>query len=424
MLNGIFAGLIAVSVLYAAWASSQDPAYMEAVFRASISYAQDAVVQVALPLLGLMALWLGLMRVLRDAGVMAALARGLAPVMRRLFPDIPADHPAMGAMIMNIAANMLGLGNAATPFGLKAMRELETANPHPGVATDSMALFLAINTSGVAVLPFGVINIRATLGSQDPAGIFLPTVLATMCSTVAAVLVAKTVQRLPRFSAQRYLERAAAGPGPGGSIADGIARLDEAEEIAAIQGSWSKPGLGLLAGFCALFALFLVSYLLAQSDQMSTPALLQDALKWWLLPFFMALILLLGVARRVPVYDSVIKGAREGFDIFVMIIPFLVAILVAVGMFRASGAMDLIAGGLAAFTDIPAEGLMMALVRPLSGSGAQGVMIEAMKAQGPDSFAGYLVSVMSGSTETTFYVLAVYFGSVRIRAARHTVRKD
>ena len=186
-------------------------------------------------------------------------------------------------------------------------------------------------------------------------------------------------------------------------------------------GSWSKPGLGLLAGFCALFALFLVSYLLAQSDQMSTPALLQDALKWWLLPFFMALILLLGVARRVPVYDSVIKGAREGFDIFVMIIPFLVAILVAVGMFRASGAMDLIAGGLAAFTDIPAEGLMMALVRPLSGSGAQGVMIEAMKAQGPDSFAGYLVSVMSGSTETTFYVLAVYFGSVRIRAARHTV---
>lgn len=414
MLNAIFAGLIAVSVLYAAWAGR-----MAEVMRASIDSAISAVVDVLLPLLGLMALWLGLMRVLRDAGAMRAIARGLAPVMRRLFPDVPAEHPAMGAMIMNIAANVLGLGNAATPFGLKAMRELQTLNPHPGMATNSMALFLAINTSGVAVLPFGVINVRATLGSLDPAGILVPTVLATLCSTVVAVLVAKSVQGLPAFSTARY--QAQAEPSERASIADGIPQLEEAEEIAAIERSWSPVGLAILAVALAAFLLLMVRYVWQQPADTSAREIVFSLLESWLLPFFIAGIVLVGMAKRVPVYESVIRGAREGFDIFVMIVPFLVAILVAVGMFRASGAMDLVAQALTGFTSLPPEGLMMAVVRPLSGSGAQGVMIEAMKANGPDSFTGYLVSVMSGSTETTFYVLAVYLGAVRVRIARHTV---
>ena len=414
MLNGIFVGLIVISVLTAAFTGR-----MNEVMMASIDSARGAVVNVAIPLLGLMALWLGLMRVLRDAGLMGGLARLLAPVMRRLFPDVPADHPAMGAMIMNIAANMAGLGNAATPFGLKAMQELDKLNQQKGVATNSMALFLALNTSGVAVFPLGVVSLRASLGSLDAGGIIVPSILATACSTVVGVTVAMLLQKRRAFAVERY----AATEAPDGSetLADGIAGLSGAEEVAAIRGQTSPWRLGLFALFGAAVAVALVLHAQAAPAAQSTWDFSQGVLSSWLLPLLIAVIVMTGFSYRVPVYESAIKGAREGFDIFVMIIPFLVLILVAVGMFRASGALDWLALQLQAVTTLPAEALVMGLVRPLSGSGALGVMTEAMTAAGPDSFTGYLVSVMNGSTETTFYVLALYFGSVRVRVTRHTV---
>lgn len=423
MLNGVFVALIAGAVLFAAVqprpADPEVPSAMQRVMDASIDSARSAV-DVAIGLLGVMVLWLGLMRVLRDAGLLRALARVLAPLMRWLFPDVPAGHPALGAMIMNIAANMLGLGNAATPFGLKAMQELERLNPRRGVATDSMALFLAINTSGVAVMPLGVIAVRASLGSQDAAGIFVPTVLATLTSTVVAVLVAKSLQGRALFAAARYEPAESEGP-PGGTLADGIRGLDDAEAIAAVEARTSRTRLGVVALCLAVLAFGVFDYARQAPASLTAFGVARDVLSSWLLPALMLAIVLFGFSRRTNVYDSMITGAREGFDIFVMIIPFLVAILVAVGVFRASGALDWIAGGISSITAIPAEAFMMGLVRPLSGSGALGVMTETMRAHGPDSFVGYLVSTMSGSTETTFYVLALYLGSVQVRAARHTL---
>ena len=419
MLNAIFIALIAGAVLVAAFTGT-----MPATNQAALDAAKSAVMVVAFGLIGPMALWLGFMRVLREAGFMASIARALAPVMRWLFPDVPPEHPAMGAMILNLAANVLGLGNAATPFGLKAMRELETLNPRPGVATNSMALFLAINTSGVAVLPLGVIAIRSSLGSTNPAGIVVPTLLATACSMVVAVLVAKGLQGRAVFSA----ERAAAGtPGGAAPVAEAtvaIKGMDVAERIAAAHGHSERWRRLFFAGFSILFVFALVRQLASGGPDASGFEALKQVLNTWLLPALMASIVLFGFARRVDVYDAFIAGAREGFEIAIMIIPFLVAILVGVAMFRHSGALDALTTAVSPVTSslgFPAEALPMALIRPLSGSGGMAVMTETMTTHGPDSFVGYLVSVINGSTETTFYVLALYFGSVGVRAARHTV---
>jgi spore maturation protein SpmA len=417
VLNGIFIALIVGSVVTAAFTG-----HMAEVNEAWIESARFAV-ETAIQLIGVMALWLGLMRVLRDAGLLRAIASALAPLMRRLFPDVPPEHPAMGAMIMNIAANMLGLGNAATPFGLKAMQELDRLNPRKGVATNAMALFLAINTSGVAVFPLGVIAIRAALGSEDAGGILLPSILATFLSTVVAVLVARGLAGRAGYAPERYAE---AGPEdePEPTLAAGIRGLEDAEDAAAPEPALDRRrALGLLLVAVAIAAA-LVQQLAGASARGGLDAFGRELLQSWLLPLLMTAIVLFGFSHRVKVYESFVQGAREGFRIAVMIIPFLVAILVAVGMFRASGALDAIILAVAPVTSLigfPAEALPMALVRPLSGSGAMGVMMETMKAYGPDSFVGYLVSVMNGSTETTFYVLALYFGSVRVRAARHTV---
>jgi spore maturation protein SpmA len=319
LLNAIFILLIASSVLFAAFHGT-----MTEVMNASIDSANGAV-QIAIGLLGMMALWLGLMRVLRDAGFMALLARTLAPVMRRLFPDIPPGHPALGAMIMNLSANMLGLGNAATPFGLKAMKELDTLNARSGVATDSMALFLAINTSGVAVMPLDVIAVRASLGSMDPAGIFVPSLLATACSTLVAIFMAKLLQRHPTFALERYPERAR-DESAASSLLSGIKGLDRAEETARIESRSSPFRTAVLAIFFLL--LIVAAVLQARSTVATTTAweFTRQILSSWLLPVLMVAILLAGFARRINVYDSVVAGAREGFDLFVMIIPFLVAI--------------------------------------------------------------------------------------------------
>jgi spore maturation protein SpmB len=364
------------------------------------------------------------MRVLRDAGVLHSIARGLAPLMRRLFPGVPSDHPAMSAMIMNISANMLGLGNAATPFGLKAMRELDQLNPRKGVATDSMALFLAINTSGVAVFPLGAIAIRASLGSENAAGILVPSILATLCSTIVGVLVARALARRPAYAPERFAEAGPAESETEGGLAAGIGLPDEVEEVAAPPPPTSRLRVALALIFAAVLAVALVRYFTGAAAESGALDAVKAVLNSWMLPLLMAAIVLFGFSHRLKVYESFIQGAREGFQIAVMIIPFLVAILVAVGMFRASGALDALVALVAPVTSLvgfPAEALPMALVRPLSGSGAMGVMTETMQQLGPDSFVGYLVSVMNGSTETTFYVLALYFGSVRVRAARHTV---
>jgi len=417
VLNGIFIALIVGSVITAAFTGR-----MAEVNAAWIDSARFAVTT-AIELVGVMALWLGLMRVLRDAGLLRSIAHALAPLMRRLFPDVPAEHPAMAAMIMNIAANMLGLGNAATPFGLKAMQELDRLNPRKGVATDSMALFLAINTSGVAVFPLGVIAIRAALGSENAGGILVPSILATLCSTVVAVLVARALARRPAYAPERYAE-ASAGSEPEETLAAGIRGLDEAEETATPQPPADRRRLLATLAVAAVLAVGLVQHFVGASAEGRLDEVGREVMQSWLLPLLMTAIVLFGFNHRVKVYESFVQGAREGFQIAVMIIPFLVAILVAVGMFRASGALGAIIAAVTPATSLigfPAEALPMALVRPLSGSGAMGVMMETMKAYGPDSFVGFLVSVMNGSTETTFYVLALYFGSVRVRAARHTV---
>jgi spore maturation protein SpmA len=411
VLNAIFVALLVSAVMTAAYNGTM-PAVNQALFDSA-----KLAVTTALGLIGTMALWLGFMRVLRDAGVLTSISRALTPVMRYLFPDIPRDHPALSAMIMNMAANMLGLGNAATPFGLKAMQELQKLNSNRAVATDSMALFLAMNTAGIAVIPTGVMAVRASLDSANPGGIFLPSILATLCSTITAVIVAKFLAKRRVFAFDRYT---ADSPEP--------AAEERATDVPSVDldpppaPTMSKPWLILLAVF-ALWIVFNMARAVTGADGSEKDVLL-GIFNSWLMPLLACTIALFGLSARVKVYESLVEGAREGFQIVVMIIPFLVAILVAVGVFRASGALDFLLSMIAPVTALigfPAEALPMALIRPLSASGALGVMTETMQAYGPDSFVGYLVSVISGSTETTFYVLAVYFGSIRIRVTRHTV---
>jgi spore maturation protein SpmA len=409
VLNAIFVVLIAGAVATAALTGS-----MSAVNQALLESARTAV-DIALGLIGTMALWLGLMRVLRDAGVMTSIARRLAPVMRLLFPDVPSDHPAMSAMILNMAANILGMGNAATPFGLKAMQELQRLNPRKSVATDSMALFLAINTSGVAVMPLGVIAIRASLDSANAGAIFVPSMLATFCSTLTGLFVAKTLARSRRFAVDRYPEEPEEDP----DATPGLLGVPETPDEEPVTADVSRLRLAGAAALIAVLALAAGREVVAGGSDA-----VRDILNTWLMPTLALVIVLYGFSARVKVYESVVAGAKEGFQIVVMIIPFLVAILVAVGMFRASGALDALlalAAPVTATIGFPAEALPMALLRPLSASGAMGVMTETMETYGPDSFVGYLTSVLNGSTETTFYVLAVYFGSIRIRITRYTV---
>lgn len=414
MLNGIFVFLIGTAVLVAAFTGTM------AKLTADSAEAAKTAVTLALSLVGQMALWLGLMRVLREAGMLAALGRRLAPVMGKLFPSVPADHPAMSAMIMNIGANMLGLGNAATPFGLKAMRELDRLNPRPGVATDAMAMFLSINTAGVAVLPLGVIAIRASMGAKDLAGVILPSMLSAAAGTIVAIIACRLFQGGARWAAENYEPTPASERPP---VAE-IKGLAEAEQLAAqnIRSDPLRRGLVLLV-FAAI-GVALARTIAARPAGEGGLDTLKIVVGDWLLPLLMLLIIALGYMRRVKVYEVFIQGAKEGFDIAISIIPFLVAILVAIAMFRASGAMGLLVewiGPATAAVGLPAEALPMALIRPLSGSGAMAVMSDTMKTYGPDSLVGFMVSVMNGSTETTFYVLALYFGSVGVRATRHTV---
>ena len=413
MLNGIFVALVAGAVVVGALAGK-----LPELNDAALASAKSAV-EILIGLVGVMALWLGFMRVLREAGFLAGVARALAPALKRLFPEVPPDHPAMGAIVMNLAANVLGLGNAATPFGLKAMRELESLNPRPGVATNAMALFLAINTSGLAVLPLGAIALRASLGSKNAAGIVVPSLIASACATLAGIAAAKLLERWPVFAAERAAARESVTPGAAAPAAD-FAALAAAEKLAA-SAPPAAPQRAAVAALCAAALAFGVARAFAQDPSFETA---KTMLSSWLLPALMAAIVLAGFARRVPVYDAFIAGAREGLGIALTVLPYLLAILVAVGLFRASGALDALVSALAPVTGLvgfPAEALPMALIRPLSGSGALAVMTDTMQRYGADSFPGFLVCVINGSSETTFYVLALYLGSVGVRASRHAV---
>ncbi|EFK06184.1 transporter gate domain protein [delta proteobacterium NaphS2] len=376
---------------------------MEMLSRGMVDSATGSV-ELALGLVGVMTLFLGLMKVAEAGGMLTVIARLIRPLMVRLFPAVPPDHPAMGSMILNMSANALGLGNAATPFGIRAMQELDRLNPVKGTATDAMVLFLAINTSNVTLLPTGVIALRAAAGSTDPAGILPTTLFATLFSTIIAIVATKFYGKLPFFKKIP-------------------AHKDEQQKGESELEPIDTPALEMQKGYplwvCGIAMLILVSLI-------PLTVLFGRRISSWIIPGLMLGFLVFGILRKVAVYEVFVEGAKEGFQVAVRIIPYLVAILVAVGMLRSSGAMEAMVGFLGPWTEkigMPADALPMAFLRPLSGSGAYGIVASIMNNPGigPDSYTGYLVSTIQGSTETTFYVLAVYFGAVQIKRFRHSL---
>ncbi|KKW68827.1 spore maturation protein [Lampropedia cohaerens] len=421
-MNAVFLAIVLIALAAAGWrqllwqgppAGQADAALaspMEQLSAGMVASATGAV-ELAIGLVGVMALFLGLMKVAEQGGMLVIIAKLIRPLMVRLFPQVPANHPAMGAMILNMSANALGLGNAATPFGIRAMQALDALNPRPGTATNAMAMFLAINTSGITLLPAKVIAIRASAGSMDPAGILPTTLFATITSTVAAVAAVLLLQRYFPVGQSTAQELALPRPWVEPFMAPDGAASPNAE---AGEGGEAYP---LWVSVTALACLVLAVPATIWWGRTISP---------WIVPLMMAGFLLFGWWRGVRVYEAFVEGAKDGFDVALRILPYLVAILVAVGMLRSSGALDVIVGALAMFTaplGLPAEALPMALLRPLSGSGAYGVMSAILTdpAIGPDSYVGYLVSTIMGSSETTFYVLAVYFGAVQVRRIRHTL---
>jgi spore maturation protein SpmA/spore maturation protein SpmB len=419
VLNAIWLILAAGAIVWGSLAGTL-PLVTEAIFDS----AQSAV-QLVIGLVGVMVFFLGLMKIAFNAGLRDAVARGLEPITRRLFPEIPADHPAMSAMVMNMASNVVGLGNAATPFGLKAMAELSKLNRNSGSASNAMVLFLAINSSAVTLLPpLGTIGVRAAAGSADPWAIWMPTLFATTCSTIAAVTAYFVLGRFPIFRHRPEL------------AGTGIVALGEEPAAAATEEAPPDPAATEVptakrfvrrAIVLAAFALFLYGLVGDYRTTMHAEGGVQairHVLQVWTLPALLLGIFLLGVGRGVAAYDAMIEGGREALDVALRIVPYLVAILVAVAMFRASGALGILVGFIDPFTSVigvPAEVLPMALMRPLSGSGALGLMSEILTVHGADSFIGMLTSTLMGSTETTFYVLAVYLGAAGVVDGRQAL---
>lgn len=356
------------------------PALIDSTFASS-----KTAFEISLGLTGVLSLWLGIMKIGERGGMVNMLARALSPVFTRLFPDIPKGHPVTGAIFMNIAANMLGLDNAATPLGLKAMEQLQTLNPNKETATNPMIMFLVLNTSGLTLIPISIMVYRAQLGAAQPTDVFIPILLATFFSTVAGIIISSIYQRINLLNRTMLLTL-------GG--------------MALVVGA-------IIWGFGQL-----------DKDQMN---IVSTSVANILLMTIIVAFVLAGMKHRINVYDAFVEGAKEGFTTAVRIIPYLVAILVAIGLFRASGAMDMLINGVA--TLVKALGgnsdfvgaLPTALMKPLSGSGARGMMVDAMTTYGADSFVGRLSCIFQGSTDTTFYILAVYFGSVGIRNMRHAV---
>ncbi|CAN5528143.1 hypothetical protein BH09VER1_BH09VER1_22830 [soil metagenome] len=452
MLNWIWLGLLLISVFLGAISGQ-----LNEITSAGFAAAKSAVMDLALPLAGVWAIWLGIMRLAEKSNLVEILARFLRPVMRRLFPEVPPEHPAMGAMILNMASNMLGLGNSATPMGLRAMQHLESLNPRPGVATNSMCTFLAINTSSIQLIPATTVGILAAKGAMHPTSIIGTSFVATLCATGVAIITVKFLEKLPFFALPPM-------EGP-------ISRQKVAEETPSNQSSpppVTPLGAVILSAALLFFALIFVLFAFAPEAFVT----LASAVRWFLatgtmfpdyslnghevahhhgalrylfstdwltkhwfaravetisllaIPFVLTMFPLYAMARKVPVYEEFVEGAKEAFQVAIRVIPYLVAILTAIGMFRASGGIALLNSWLRPFFSIlhfPPELLPLALIRPLSGSGSNGVFMDLVNTYGPDSLIAQMGGTIMGSSETTFYVLAVYFGSVAIRKTRHAV---
>lgn len=356
------------------------PAMMDSTFSSS-----KTAFEISLGLTGVLSLWLGVMKIGEQGGVVNALARLLSPVFAKLFPDIPKGHPVTGSIFMNIAANMLGLDNAATPLGLKAMEQMQELNPRKDTASNPMIMFLVLNTSGLTLIPVSIMVYRAQLGAAQPTDIFIPLLLATFFSTLAGIVVTSLFQRINLLNRTMLLT---------------------------------------LGGACVLVAAIIWTFAQMDGETMNR---VSTAVANILLMTIITGFILAGVRKRINVYDAFIEGAKDGFSTAVRIIPYLVAILVGIGVFRASGAMALLIHAMRSVVEVAhldaqwVDAMPTALMKPLSGSGARGMMVDAMTTYGADSFVGRLSSIFQGSTDTTFYILAVYFGSVGVTKTRHAV---
>lgn len=356
------------------------PAMMDSTFASS-----KTAFEISLGLTGVLSLWLGIMKIGEKGGIIDVFARLLSPIFTKLFPDIPKGHPVTGSIFMNISANMLGLDNAATPLGLKAMEQLQELNPKKDTATNPMIMFLVLNTSGLTLIPISILVYRAQMGAAQPTDVFVPILLSTFFSTLAGVIVTSLYQRINLLN----------------------------KTILLTLGGMSLAVAAIIWGFC-------------QMDKDSMNLVSTSVANIMLMTIIIGFIVA-GMRKKVNVYDAFIEGAKDGFQTAVRIIPYLVAILVGIGVFRASGAMDMIVDGVrwtieacGANSDFVGA-LPTALMKPLSGSGARGMMVDAMTTYGADSFVGRLSCIFQGSTDTTFYILAVYFGSVGVRYTRHAV---
>jgi spore maturation protein SpmA len=434
VLNYIWLALVLLAVAIGGWND-----HLKDVTSGALDGAKTAVT-IALGLIGIMALWLGVMRLAERAGLVQRIARGLRPLMQRLFPDVPHDHPAMGSMLMNMAANMLGLGNAATPLGLRAMRDLETLNPRPGVASNAMCTFLAINTSSVQLVPATAIAILAASGSSRPTAIVGTALLATLCAATVAVISAKTFEKWPIF--QPRLTRSTNGDASQSDAATVSAREksftaegvfdDEtlSQPPAARPAPWGSFALIVLAVFFITFFLRMVTpglfRLPVPADVANQPIFVRavNALSILAIPFLLSFFPLYAAARGVKVYDEFVEGAKEGFGVILKIIPFLVTMLVAIGMFKGAGGIDLLTRALSPILTplhFPTDLVPLALMRPLSGSATLALLTDVVHRLGPDNIVSLMAATIYGSTETTFYVVAVYFGAVGVKQTRHAI---
>lgn len=362
----------------------QDTQVFPDIFQATFDMAKTGF-ELSLYLTGVMALWLGIMRIGEKGGVIKVLARLIGPFFNRLFPEIPKDHPAIGATIMNFSANMLGLDNAATPLGLKTMEEMQKLNPKKDTASNAQIMFLVLNTSGLTIIPLTILIDRSVVGAINPTDVFIPLILSTFFSTMIGLITVSIYQKINLFD---------------------------------------KVILSYLIGVTLIIIAVIFYFYQLPQDEMNT---VSQVASTFIIFSVIIIFIMLALIKRVNVYETFIEGAKEGFSVAIKIIPYLVAILVAIGVFRASGAMDFVIAGIAAFFNLLGvntdfvQALPTALMKPLSGSAARGMNIEVMETFGPDSFVGRLSSIFRGATETTFYVIAVYFGSVNIRKTRYAV---
>ena len=453
MLNYIWAVIVLGGILIAGLLGNLSGE--NGVIPAALDMAKTAVMGIALPLAGMMMFWLGTMRLMEKAGLLAAVSHLLHPLMRRLFPEVPAGHPALSAMIMNFAANMLGLGNSATPLGLKAMDHLQQLNPHKQTASNAMVTFLALNTAAFTLVPMTAINYLAAAGVKNAYEIIVPTILATACTTVTAIVMAKSLQRLSRFRVEPDTldPSESSSSSSSSSIPDSSSRFSPRGKLFLTL---------LLTAFAGVAVLELAAPTLRQSvlektgiasvvkaaEQRSADAKTQAAAakpatpdteaaaaptgfraslnsaSALAIPFLLVLTLGVALARRVKVYEEFVDGAKEGFAVATRIMPFLVAMFAALAIFRYSGALLLLEYVLAPVlgaVGFPVDLLPMALMRPLSGSGSLGVLTEILARPDASEFLKMTAAIMFGSTETTFYVLAVYFGSVGVKKIRHAI---